>query len=43
MYNVACVGKKKMSTGYWWGKIQMKRDHLEDLHVDGRMGQCGQE
>jgi hypothetical protein len=30
------IVKAKMQTQFWWGNLK-KRDHIEDLGVDGRM------
>jgi hypothetical protein len=30
-------GRAEVYTGFWWGKLKERRDHLEDLGVDGRM------
>jgi len=29
-------GRWEVHTGFWWGDLR-KRDHLEDLGVDGRI------
>jgi hypothetical protein len=36
MEQKARVGKKRVYTGFWWGKLK-ERSHLQDLHVDGRI------
>jgi hypothetical protein len=30
------MGNRKVHTGFWWGDPK-KRDHLEDLGLDGRI------
>jgi hypothetical protein len=34
--HVACKGREKAYTGFWWGNMKQK-DYLEDPGVDGRM------
>jgi hypothetical protein len=31
---VAHTGQKRNDTGFWWGNLK-KRDHLQDLGIDG--------
>jgi len=33
---VACLGREEVHTGFWRGEL-IKRDHFEDLGVDGRI------
>jgi hypothetical protein len=33
---VACMGKREMHTGFWWGNLK-EREPLEDLGVDSRI------
>jgi len=32
----ACTGRRDVYTRFWWGNLR-KRDHLENLGVDGRI------
>jgi len=38
--HVAHTGRGEGYTGFWWGNL-MKRDHLEDPGVDGRIKLIG--
>jgi hypothetical protein len=35
-WHVACMGKREMHTGFWWGDLS-EGDHLGDPGVDGRI------
>jgi hypothetical protein len=30
-------GEERCIQGFWWGGNTSERDHLEDLHMDGRI------
>ena len=34
--HVACMGREKVYTGFWWGNL-MERDRVEEPSVDGRI------
>jgi len=34
--HVACMGRVKVYTGFWWGNMR-ERDHLEDPGIEGRI------
>jgi len=34
--HVACMGKEKVNTEFWWGNLT-ERNHLEELEIDEKV------